>query len=141
MFKFSDISKQRLSQVHPALQQIMNEIIKFVNIGITCGKRTMEEQKKLVSQGKSQTLNSRHIPKKEKGMGNEEFSRAVDIVWYNNHRNKYDYSTVAYRVLGPAIVQLGKQMGHNIRWGGDWDQDQDYNDQSFMDLVHFEINE
>ncbi len=141
MFEFSEVSKQRLSECHPALQEIMNLIIKYVNIGITCGKRTLEQQKALVAAGKSQTMNSRHIPKSEKGTGDEQFSRAVDIVWYNNYTNKYSWHPDIYRVIGPAIVALAKARGYNIRWGGDWDQDQDYDDQNFMDLVHFEIND
>ena len=28
-----------------------------------------------------------------------------------------------------------------LRWGGDWDSDNDLDDQSFMDLVHFELVE
>lgn len=26
-----------------------------------------------------------------------------------------------------------------IRWGGDWDRDHDVKDQTFNDLVHFEV--
>ena len=36
-------------------------------------------------------------------------------------------------VLGIAAV-----FGIKIRWGGDWDSDNDLNDQKFMDLAHFE---
>lgn len=31
------------------------------------------------------------------------------------------------------------QMGLAILWGGDWDRDQDFADQKFMDLVHFQL--
>jgi hypothetical protein len=140
MYKFSEKSKARLAECHPDLQKLFNTIIKYINIGITCGKRTMEEQKILVAQKKSKTLNSRHISKKDKGQGDEEFSRAVDIVWYDNYTGKYCWSPTIYRVIGPAIVQVAKDMGIELRWGGDWDQDGDMNDQTFMDLVHFEVN-
>ena len=36
---------------------------------------------------------------------------------------------------------LGKAMGVNIRWGGDWDSDGDINDNKFDDLVHVEIKD
>jgi peptidoglycan L-alanyl-D-glutamate endopeptidase CwlK len=28
---------------------------------------------------------------------------------------------------------------HDIRWGGDWDSDTEVNDQTFIDLPHFEL--
>jgi hypothetical protein len=30
--------------------------------------------------------------------------------------------------------------GMSIRWGGDWDGDGDFKDQTLVDLVHWEIN-
>ena len=36
-------------------------------------------------------------------------------------------------MLGVAAAE-----GIKIRWGGDWDRDNDLADQSFNDLVHFE---
>jgi len=133
MFKFSDVSKERLAMAHPALQDVFNEIINFVNIGITCSVRTVEEQKRLVADGKSQTMNSYHIP-----IEGQRYSRAVDIVWYSDFKGDYVWSSNPYRIIGPAVVELGRRKGYIIRWGGDWDRDGDQRDQSFMDLVHFE---
>ena len=31
------------------------------------------------------------------------------------------------------------ELGTTVRWGGDWDGDYDFNDQSFHDLLHWEI--
>jgi peptidoglycan L-alanyl-D-glutamate endopeptidase CwlK len=31
-------------------------------------------------------------------------------------------------------------FGGYIRWGGDWDGDGDFKDQTLVDLVHWEIN-
>ena len=40
-----------------------------------------------------------------------------------------------------AGVVKAVAAAHNVkvRWGGDWDGDTDFNDQSFNDLVHFEF--
>ncbi len=141
VFKFSKTSKARLATCHPALQDIMNEIINFVDIGITCGKRTLAEQQFAIDTGASKlsdARNGKHVPPADKEQGLETYSFAVDIVWFN-HKNKIDWASKVYRVLGPAIVELGKRKGLNIRWGGDWDQDGDQQDQTFNDLVHFEI--
>jgi peptidoglycan L-alanyl-D-glutamate endopeptidase CwlK len=34
-------------------------------------------------------------------------------------------------------VALARKV--KIRWGGDWDGDHDFKDQTFNDLVHFEL--
>lgn len=138
MYKYSGTSQGRLVQAHPALQEVFNVMIRFINLGITCSLRTIEEQKEMVRNKKSKTMNSKHISLKDKGLGDEECSRAIDFVWYNNHINKHSWNPLVYRVIGPAIVQVGKDMGHELRWGGDWDQDGDQTDQTFMDLVHIE---
>ena len=37
------------------------------------------------------------------------------------------------------ILDTAKAMGIDLRWGGDWDRDTEVRDNSFDDLVHFEI--
>ena len=39
------------------------------------------------------------------------------------------------------IRGIAKQMGINIRFGGDWDSDGDTKDNNFDDLVHVELKE
>ena len=31
------------------------------------------------------------------------------------------------------------ELGIRLRWGGDWDGDNELRDQTFNDLVHFEV--
>ncbi len=60
---------------------------------------------------------------------------AVDIAPYpidwKDHKRFY--------YLAGIVKGVASQMGIKVRWGGDWDSDNDLNDQSFMDLGHFEI--
>ncbi len=40
------------------------------------------------------------------------------------------------------VMGIAKQMDIEIRWGGDWDRDNEpVTDQEFQDLVHFEFVE
>ena len=39
------------------------------------------------------------------------------------------------------VQGVAEQLGIKIRWGGDWDSDFDFKDQTFNDLVHFELRE
>jgi peptidoglycan L-alanyl-D-glutamate endopeptidase CwlK len=34
---------------------------------------------------------------------------------------------------------IAAKMGIKIRWGGDWDRDEELHDQTFFDLPHFEL--
>jgi peptidoglycan L-alanyl-D-glutamate endopeptidase CwlK len=36
------------------------------------------------------------------------------------------------------LFEIGA-IKHRIRWGGDWDMDNDLSDNTFNDLVHFEL--
>ena len=37
------------------------------------------------------------------------------------------------------VKGIASQMGIELRWGGDWDSDNQLHDQTFMDLPHFEL--
>ena len=131
MPKFGSTSKANLSEAHPKLQELFNEVIKHFDCSVISGKRTIEQQRLLVAKGASKTMNSRHIQRK-----GELFCRAVDVIaypikWGNWKRHYY---------FGGFVMGIAKKMGINIRWGGDWDSDTEVTDQRFNDLVHFEYN-
>lgn len=44
-----------------------------------------------------------------------------------------------YYMLAGIVVARAEQLGIGVRWGGDWDQDFDLNDQTFNDLAHWEL--
>ena len=37
------------------------------------------------------------------------------------------------------VLGVANQMGINLRWGGDWDQDFEVQDNKFDDFPHFEL--
>ena len=41
--------------------------------------------------------------------------------------------------FGGFVKGVASQKGIKIRWGGDWDSDNDLHDQNFIDLPHFEL--
>jgi hypothetical protein len=77
-FKLSNRSLGKLEGVHPDMVATVKRAIELtkVDFGITCGLRTVEEQKRLVATGRSQTMNSKHIPQ------SDEYSHAVDCLAY-----------------------------------------------------------
>jgi len=124
MPKFGRRSRERLKGVDSRLVNILNELVKIMDVTIIEGLRTKERQEELVAQGKSQTKFSKHIE-----------GRAVDLAPYPvdwEDRERFHY-------MGGMVRGIGKQMGVNVRWGGDWDSDGEIKDNKFDDLVHVEI--
>ena len=68
-------------------------------------------------------------------------SKAVDAVPYPiNFKDTDRIRYFAGFVMGIAAqLKADGKMTHDIRWGSDWDRDFLLNDETFLDLLHFEI--
>ena len=126
--KFGKRSKERLDTCHSDLQKIMNKVIKLYDITVLEGHRSEERQNQLKHEGKSKLEwpNSKH---------NSNPSKAVDIAPYPidwNNRERFYY-------MAGIVKAIADEMDIEIRWGGDWDSDGEFKDQSFDDLPHFEL--
>ena len=137
MLKFGKRSIEKLNQTKVQLQEIAKYALNLglMDFSIIEGMRTKEVQDKYYNSGKSKVKwpNSKH---NVKHVG--ELSCAFDAVPYVGGKiswNKYHCS-----VLGGIILASAKTLGYTIRWGGNWDMDNEpITDQSFQDLVHFEL--
>ena len=128
MPKFGKSSLKRLGTCDKRLQEVFNEVIKYVDCSVLEGHRGEERQNKLVDEGKSKVRfpNGRH---------NAKPSRAADVTPYPvDWADRERQTLFAGFVLGVA-----RGMGINLRWGGDWDQDWQVMDNKFDDFPHFEI--
>lgn len=122
-------SEAKLKKVHPDLVRVVRRtarLIKDKSFGfiITCGVRTLEEQKKLLKQGATRTLNSRHIP------GPDGYSKAVDFAVTLDGKVRWDWPL--YQRLAVIVKEAAKQEKVSITWGGDW--------KTFRDGPHFELS-
>lgn len=134
MASFSDKSLAILDTCHPDLQKVLKEAIKYFDFTLIEGRRTLETQKKYVADGKSKTMNSKHIPDPRDP---KQYSRAIDLTPY-----PIDYSDLQrHCYLGGWIMGIASQMGIKLRWGGDFSGDTQIKDESFKDYVHFELKE
>lgn len=134
MPKFSQKSANLLAQCHPDLQTVMNEAIKMIDFSVLPSTiRTIEDQKKFVAEGKSQTMNSKHLK------GTDGFSHAVDV-WKCpiNWNDEKSQTELARYILGiaDAFLSMGK-IKHKIAWGGDWKSN--FGFKANGDLPHFEL--
>lgn len=132
MPKFSKISKDRLSTCDMRLQKIFNEAIKTYDCTIMCGYRSAEEQNKAYDNKKSKL-------KYPQSKHNKKPSMAVDVAPYYKHKG-IDWNDIGgFYMFAGYIKRIAYDMGYSIRYGGDWDRDNQTKDQNFNDLVHYEI--
>jgi peptidoglycan L-alanyl-D-glutamate endopeptidase CwlK len=115
--EFSKSSLAKLKGVHPDLVRVVMRCAndwddEEFTFGITCGPRTLEEQKILVKKGASKTLRSRHIP------AANGFAHAIDVVAMLDGKVRWDwplYLKIANAMKAAAIVEKIP-----LEWGGTW---------------------
>lgn len=119
-FLFSKRSKERLVGIKPELRILVYAALdsSTVDFGITEGLRGMERQRQLLADGKSTTLNSRHLT-----------GHAVDVVAYLGSEVRWDWEL--YEEINKAFQQASEKTGIPYEWGGNW--------KTFKDGAHFQL--
>lgn len=112
-FTFSSKSYERLDGVRQQMVAVACRALEVsdVDFAVTCGKRSLEEQERLVEEGKSQTLKSLHL------LGN-----AIDIVPYALGSYQAD-SWPWYYPVADAFRIASLDLNIPITWGGAWGVD------------------
>ena len=126
MPSFGTSSKERLATCHPDLQELMNEVIKHIDISILCGHRSVEEQAELYREGRSKLDGS--AGKKSK------HSLAVDFSPYPVRWERERFIAAAHFAKGIAA-----QLGIEVRLGCDWNSDLSFDKSEFFDGPHLEL--
>lgn len=126
---FGKTSRTRLDTCHPDLQRLFGDVVQIFDCTILHGRRGEEEQNRLYMEGRTKV----HFPNSKH---NRLPSMAVDAApwpvpdWQDEK---------AFYFFAGVVKGIARSMGITIRWGGDWDSDNDLNDQTFNDLLHFEL--
>lgn len=128
MASFSTHSKTQLATCDQRLQRIFNVVVLGWDCRIIQGRRGQEEQHRYFLEGLSEVdwPDSGHNP---------EPSEAVDVSPYPV--NWLDIARFYY--FAGYVKRVAEEMWIPIRYGGDWDGDTFTKDQTFNDLVHFEL--
>ncbi len=128
MKQFSPASAAKLSTCHPALQAVFNQVLQSFDCTILEGHRDQATQDKAFAEGKSKL-------KWPNGEHNKIPSMAVDVAPY-----PIDWSDkVRFYYFAGHVVATARSMGIEIRFGGDWNRDTQLKNETFLDLVHFEL--
>jgi peptidoglycan L-alanyl-D-glutamate endopeptidase CwlK len=114
------VTLSRLMGVHPDLVRVIEKATDIASpFIVTEGLRDLERQKRLVKEGKSRTLNSRHLT-----------GHAVDLAVMEN--GKITWAWPAYERLARDVKAAAALLKVPVVWGGDW--------KGFRDGVHFELD-
>jgi peptidoglycan LD-endopeptidase CwlK len=110
--------RERLAGVHPDLVRVVNRARRDAGepFFVIEGVRTAERQRELFAQGKSRTLQSRHLTGHAVDLG------PVPLDWTDRP---------SFARLAAAIRAAADAEGVPIRWGGDF--------RGFYDGPHFEL--
>lgn len=130
MPSFSKRSLEKLGTCSQDLQNICYEVIKHFDFSVVCGHRNKADQDAAFKAGNSklQFPNSKH---------NSYPSKAIDIIPY-----PVDYKDErAFYYLAGLMKMVAIAQGKRLRWGGDWNGDNNFKDNKFNDLGHFELED
>lgn len=130
MAKMSKASAVKLISCHPDIIKVIDAL--DIEITVIEGHRTIERQKQLIKEGKSK------LKKADSGKHTMMPSEAIDIAPIING-TIYWTNTKAFYDLSKKVMAKAEELGIKLRFGGDWDSDGDYTDQTFNDLVHYEL--
>lgn len=116
-------SRTNLKGVKPALLSVIEEASNHCEFVITEGLRSVERQRQLVAEGKSQTMNSRHLT-----------GDAVDIF-------PGSWGVEAFIPVLREIHKAGQKLGVQLRFGCNWSSNPDDKTTSkFKDYPHVELS-
>lgn len=117
-YRLGTKSKSRLKGVHPDLVAVVERAIEISEQDFTVleGVRSYDRQAQLYNEGKSKTMNSRHLT-----------GHAVDIApWPISWDWEHFYP------IADAMKEAARELDINIEWGGDW--------RSFKDGPHWQLS-
>lgn len=115
--KLPPSSLSKLRGVHPDLVRVVHRCVSdwkdpdtaFI---VTCGARTLAEQRLLVAKGASKTLRSRHIP------APNGYAHAVDLACVLKGKVRWDWNL--YVRLAVQMRLAAKKENVPVEWGGSW---------------------
>ena len=124
----TNASQVKLRGVHPDLVRVVRRCAADWNdpetgFIVTCGVRTLEEQKLLYQKRATRTMRSRHLVAKNG------FSHAVDLACTVQGQVRWDWPL--YGKLATRMKAAAKAEKVPLEWGGDW--------VSFKDGPHFQL--
>lgn len=130
MAEFGKKSMEKLETCDDKLKILFLHVVTHYDCTVVEGHRPENVQNEYFKTGKSKVKwpNSKH---------NSMPSKGIDVAPYLNSEISWD-AKQCYNFAG-FVMGCAAMLGIKIIWGGDWDSDRDIKDQTFNDLVHFQL--
>lgn len=130
-YKLSKAGLERLTGAHPKLQELLLEMLWYIDFSLIESTRSLEQQKVNLAKGVSKTLKSKHLP------DSNGFSHAVDIWPYPVPRKpngQLDSNSKRWDELALVAFYCAGKLGfEGLEWGGLW--------KSLVDKPHFQMED
>ncbi len=132
MASFGKVSRAKLNNLDPRIVRVLERAIITTDFSVLETTRSEEVHNSYIDRGVTKVPyeKTRHKPNKEGK------SEAADLKPYPNCA--WD-DIKRFSFMAGAIMQAAKEEGVELIWGGDWDGDGDFRDQSFHDLPHVQL--
>lgn len=118
-YTFSNRSQNCLSTVHPAMRAVAELALTIspIDFTVTDCARTIDTQRRLVAEGKSKTMNSKHLPQADG------YVHAFDAYPFYNGSVQVKAPMSEFKKVADAMQQAANQLGVVINRGYDWGWD------------------
>lgn len=139
MYRLSEQSQARLADVHPNLVSCVHRAMSYqiMDFMVAEGARSLQRQKKLVEDGKSRTMLSKHL------IQSDGYAHAVDLYPYPVDMAKVHKGDpreiFRFGVLSGMMLRAAQELKVEIINGADWDGDGQTLDHTFFDAPHFQL--
>ena len=142
---YSNKSKAKLKTCHNLLIIIFNKVIEKYDNTIDAGTRSDSDQNKLFKEGKTKVKGGKSLHNYFPSLAVDAYPYPLPDSW--GEINIKNHKSLLFQIkerakfyhFGGYVKGVADSLGIPLRCGCDWDNDNQFNDQSFDDLVHFEL--
>ena len=131
---FSESSRAQIATCDERLQLVLNDAITYVDFTVLEGHRGQDAQDRAYAKGLSKV-------RWPHGKHNATPSRAVDVAPYPIDWSNRAVAIARFAFLSGVIFMCAERRGIQLRFGWDWNRNQDPRDETFLDWPHCELDE
>lgn len=145
MPSFSNSSLQVLDTCHHSLQELFLKVVQTYDCQALVGARSEAEEQKAIDTGHSKLKNpmeSKHVIGPGRPLSEALDAAPFPVIWpeINMQRlGEYVHTVGRFYHFAGYVLSVASELHIPIRWGGDWNRDLIFTDQTFDDLDHFEV--
>lgn len=135
-YAFGTASEAKLKTLHPDIVRVLRRAMSYQLMDFTIFETARSASQAAANAAKGTGIvNSKHLVQADG------YAHAADVYPYpTSEAGKTIFQdTKRFNVLAGIILAAAKEEKVKIRWGGNWDGDNQFRDNSLEDLPHFEL--